>query len=109
MNEKIRLQPSKLWNSDQSWFFESLWKIEKRVVRIHIRRNAYNQQSYEQVYLFDGDKWNLIVNLPISQSFEKIHYTHKELSSSQEQIFYDTEKILIETISTILFNHDRNN
>lgn len=56
----------KLYNMDQSWNYETLWELSKGKVRqkvkVEIRRNAYDFQSYGRAYLFSPTdlKWSCV-------------------------------------------------
>lgn len=98
-----------LWNSDQSWHWESLLVInpegKSRILKVNIRQNAYKDQSYQQVHLFDGDKWNLLVSQPIDKEFESVSYVQKTLSPQQKAIFTKVENSMLKIASLILDNH----
>ena len=67
------------YNQDQSWYYERTSKFESpaqsewewlwhRVkLKVNIRRNAYDHQSYARVHLWNGQQWNLLVDAPISE------------------------------------------
>lgn len=58
----------KVWNANQSVYYESLWEIScgdtKKKVKIEIRRNTYDFQSWARSSLFDGNKWNGVALIP---------------------------------------------
>lgn len=60
----------------QSRDYEGLWEVQRipgkapatgleaaRRIRVRIKRDSYDMQSYAEAALFDGDKWNVIVSL----------------------------------------------
>src|SRR5262245_23806588 len=53
---------------NQSWNFERIVELEGRKVKVEIRRNAYDDQSYLRGFVLDPVHlcWNTLVNLPIS-------------------------------------------
>lgn len=56
----------KLYNHDQSWYYETLWELTKgnvlHKVKVEIRRNAYNFQSWGRAYFFSlaSMQWNTV-------------------------------------------------
>ncbi len=60
----------RFYNSDQSWHYDATyaWKMNK--LRVYIRRNSANFQSYIHGYVLDPVrlKWNLVVVRPIEGS-----------------------------------------
>lgn len=57
----------RFFNADQSWHFERIVKHGKLKMRVDIRRNAYDFQSWVRGYILDPVhmKWNLLVDRPI--------------------------------------------
>lgn len=98
------LEKRRLTNHSQSWWLESIWKIGNRVVRIKIRRNSYDEQSYQQADLFDGDQWNTLVYWPIGATFKDVSYAGK-MRPEWEEIFVQAEFALIGEVKLFLENH----
>jgi len=60
----------KVWNAHQSWYYESLILLEDGTkVKVQIRRNAYDFQSFAQVSFFDQTtfKWREVAETPHPQ------------------------------------------
>jgi hypothetical protein len=55
------------YNAHQSWYFERIVKHGKLKMRVDIRRNAYDFQSWVRGHIFDPVhmRWNLLVDRPI--------------------------------------------
>lgn len=60
---------TKFFNQGQSWNYERIVKCAVRgtpaSLKVVIRRNAYDEQSYGRTYLWDGHKWENVVDYPI--------------------------------------------
>jgi hypothetical protein len=58
------------YNLSQSWCYERIIAIDGAKLKVEIRRNAYDDQSYMRGYVLDSSvvKWNLVVNRPIKGS-----------------------------------------
>jgi len=70
-------------------------------LRVDIRRNAYEFQSWARGYVFDHDakKWNLLVNIPITQcQCLKVNYVKdagmSDFRDDDEQIVKEMLEIL---------------
>lgn len=68
----------RVWNTDQSWYYERVFCTERRnKLRVYIRRNAYDSQSYAKGYVYDesSHEWKQIVSIPITQcQCKKVNY-----------------------------------
>lgn len=55
-----------LSNENQSWNYESIHNFMGKKVRIYIRRNAYDIQSFLSAEIFDKkeNKWNRLCSIP---------------------------------------------
>ena len=105
------------WNADQSWHYESTWQAatgssregdaSRRCVRTYIRRNAYNDQSFCRADLFDGDKWNRIVDWPIGieTGFADVSYAQSKFLPAYQQAFEAAERMLLKEVDNILTTH----
>ena len=91
----------KVWNGDQSWNYESLHVVAyDQKIKIKIKRNAYDNQSWSKAYLFDGNKWNTIVETPHPlMKCLGISYVQKEVKAEK---FYEDEKILLEEVKILI-------
>ena len=62
---------TRCFNQDQSWNFERTTKFisntKKFTLKVSICRNAYDNQSFGRVYMWDGNQWNVVVDVPISE------------------------------------------
>lgn len=105
----------KFYNHDQSWHHETLWKCtihsEDRTatwpprvykVKVEIRRNAYDDQSYQRAYAFDhtAAKWNLIVNSPIKgAACYDVSYVCKD---AKVALFHKDAEAVLKEVALIL-------
>jgi len=55
------------WCANQSWNYEHLFTVEGNSLRVSIRRNAYDAQSYARVARFDGSKWQPVASRSIGE------------------------------------------
>lgn len=63
---------TRVYNQDQSWYFQRTAEIKargnkKHTLRVNIRRNAYDNQSYAKVERWNGTEWKNVVNAPITE------------------------------------------
>ena len=77
MKRPIKLISQRCYYQDQSWYFERTVSLREGTtksikLKVSIRRNAYDNQSYARVYMWDGTKWNQVVNSPITECVCKI-------------------------------------
>ena len=93
------------WNTDQSWHFEALYQIRGRAVRARIRRNAYDNQSSRVAELFDGDKWNVLVALPIGSEFKDVSYVQPNVTGPQVGLFEKAADDLADEVEQLLAIH----
>ena len=56
---------TRFYNKDQSWYFIRIVKWNNHKLKVVIRRNAYDHQSYAKCYKFDGKQWNVVNSMPI--------------------------------------------
>jgi hypothetical protein len=88
-----------LYNLDQSWNYEKVVAVHDRLkLRVEIRRNAYDNQSYVRGHAFDPVhlRWNLLVDKPISTAAcKEENYVKKANPSVFEQ---DAKQVLKELI-----------
>lgn len=55
-----------IYNSDQSWFAVETVKFQGHLLRITVRRNAYDAQSFAKTERWDGERWQEVDRLPIT-------------------------------------------
>ena len=56
---------SKTWHDSnaQSWYHERLYNLEGARLKVSIRVNAYDFQSYARIQKFDGTKWQPLADI----------------------------------------------
>ena len=73
-----------VYNSNQSWYFEELRKLESgTMVHIEIRINAFTVQSYGKIELWDGSRWSLLYSIPGELLETKCSYVEKNVTASR--------------------------
>jgi len=68
------------YNQNQSWNYERTVNVDGTKLRVQIRRNAYDMQSFARVHIWDGSNWNVVCSRPISEC------TCKTISYVQDKI-----------------------
>ena len=55
-----------MWHADQSWRYKVLVATcRKDRLEVHVRRDAYDYQSFARVDRWDGDEWQMVTSWPI--------------------------------------------
>lgn len=89
--------------ADQSWYFERVTKFNGGItLKINIRRNAYNDQSYAHVSIWDtvNTQWNIVVEAPISECVcQDIDYCSKGVTPSYFEA--DHNRLLVEAMKIV--------
>lgn len=81
-----------VYNTDQSWYYAATLKRDTAKLRIEIRKNAYEFQSYGTIDLWDGTKWNRIHRIPgellnIKRSYVEKGVTKADFSTDIKSLF----------------------
>jgi hypothetical protein len=92
------------YNRDQSWYFETVIQFNNGVkqftLKVNIRRNAYDNQSCAKVYFWDGTKWNVIVDAPITEcECKKISYVTNNVTTND--FTADSDRLLKEALQIV--------
>ena len=103
------------WNASQSWHYEELLEIPSATgvakVRIHIRSNAFDEQSSGVAERWDGTRWQQITHRSgvelasrHGQMGQKrpVSYTSSELSLEALAAFTTDRDALLKEAKTIL-------
>jgi len=76
----------RFWNSDQSWNFEKIVEHDGFKLRVLIRRNSYDEQSFLRGFALDPVhlQWNQLVHKPIlgSRCYDVSYVNRNEGSGS---------------------------
>lgn len=98
--EKMENISCKTWNSDQSWHHESVFKDKKHTLRITIKRNAYDNQSYANVKRWNGEKWHEVCHRPIEYCVcRQISYVTRNIDAGD--FVYDVDSLLEEALAIV--------
>lgn len=54
------------YNENQSWYHKRVVVVDERRFKVHIRRNAYDFQSFAKVELWNGSEWKGVYSEPIT-------------------------------------------
>lgn len=92
----------KIWNAAQSWWLEAVVTMFGENVRLHIRRNAYDMQSYAQVERWTGKGWTAFTTLPIAdQPVHGISYRTTDRGKVEEVMEQTAERLVADAKSAL--------
>lgn len=78
------------YKEHQSWWYRKVVIIDSHKLRVNIRRNAYDEQSYANVERWDGTKWQVIHDLPITDcACKTVSYVMENITASSFAIDAD--------------------
>lgn len=95
----------RVYNQNQSWYFEHTVLVNEGTtsfkLRVAIRRNAYDNQSYAHVDMWNGNEWKRVLGVPITECVCKsISYT--DVAVTKTAFVIDSNKLLLETCKIVL-------
>ena len=96
----MKYSDERVWLGGQAWNYEGHVRNDEHSLRVTIRRNAFDEQSWARVHRWDGTQWQLVLNKPIC------HCHCKTLSYVQPNVKVadfkkDTEELLQATLGII--------
>ena len=96
---KKRIISTRCYRRDQSWYFEQVVKFSDASqtfkLKVNIRRNAFDDQSGAQVFMWSGTGWNSVVEAPISECHCRgVSYCVDDVKASDFES--DCERLLTE-------------
>ena len=91
-------------HQNQSHYLDRIVKVGKRKIRIHIRRNAYDHQSYAETSIWTDVGWRKVVyvradNFP--ENVSGVSYTRPLNDFDQVAFGRFAEQILKETLQVV--------
>jgi hypothetical protein len=89
----------RLWQDKQSWNYEAIYELNGNKVRVNIKRDAFDFQSYARAHVLDCKQWRPITRIPYPHMHTKASYVSDTVT---EENFTQDEKELIEEVSTLL-------
>lgn len=108
----------RIWNGEQSWHLESLHQVNGNKVQVHIRRNAYDDQSYAEIKVWSDalNTWETVQRLPGDAGLavcrttphysgvpvHRISYTRQELDADQLALFEEDRVALLDYAALVL-------
>jgi hypothetical protein len=100
---KMKRLTQKVWNASQSWYYEALWEVVDRKIRVDIRRNAFDHQSGARAQIFDPDqvRWNVIATIPQPQ-MSCLHLSYAQRNPATPEDFEQDEQRLLDEVKLIL-------
>ena len=100
---KTEIVSELLYNRSQSWYYTYIEKNDYGKLKVEIRRNAYDEQSYIHGFVFSPKdmQWNLLIDYPLSHfpTIERISYVH--MNVQQEPFEIVRQKIVSELLTII--------
>jgi len=109
---KVNTIKEQCFKESQSWNYERIVKVPtkevndkgfyvSKTIKVSLKRDAYDRQSFARVYLFDGIKWNFVYEEPLENCvFKSISYVSK--SVTKEDFYSDAERILKVALEIIM-------
>jgi hypothetical protein len=88
----------RLWKQQQSWHYERVLSVDSARFRVTIRRNAHDFQSWARVCLWNGSKWERVVNCPIER-LECRRFSYVLRSADIDVFRKDGDSLLDEAIA----------
>jgi len=77
---KMKMLNERVWNSDQSWNLERVLSFGEHRLRLRIRHNAYDFQSYGRIERWNGDQWFVVHVIPGVSLKGKMSYTQRDIT-----------------------------
>jgi hypothetical protein len=95
-----KLISMRTWKSDQSWNFQTIINFDGCKLKVEIRRNAYDNQSFARVKRWDGDQWNIVCSRPITECrCQSISYVSKNITDVN--FLKDADSLVDEAMAVI--------
>lgn len=73
----------RVWNGSQSWYREVVETFRDHKLRLTVRCNAYDMQSYGRVERWDGTAWHEVHSIPGEQLKSEISYVEKGVTADR--------------------------
>lgn len=88
------------FNQCQSWNYHWTGKLGKKSVKVEIRRNAYDMQSYINGFVMKDDSWSKLIYRPITLSpVKEVSYVDK---NPDIKLFQNERDSVLEEISQLI-------
>ncbi len=98
---------SDLTHRSQSWEYASIWTVDDAQMRVHVRANAYEDQSHATLHMWsDQAGWVFYTSLPTEDWYaDAPSYTRKRdrITSDDLDCFSDVEITLLNRFATATF------
>lgn len=107
MNDDREQLTGRTWLGRQSMDYVATWAMHGEAVRIRIRRDFYDFQSFAVAELFDpeGRKWNRVASLPFSQMASLALRSNRLPDANEDEhevTFYADQVELLDEVALIL-------
>lgn len=102
MTNKANIINREFFNGEQSYNLLSNYRFGNKSIKIEIKRDSYDFQSYARSYLFTDQGWESIYSMP----YEKMRTTQYEISWLKKEechkAFMLDELLILDTSKLIL-------
>jgi len=98
----------RLWMQNQSWFYRRIVMRNGYKLRVDIKRNAYDVQSFARVKVWNRERlsWNWVCGCPITEcDCKAISYVKKD--PSMDIFRKDGEKLFNEALQIVSEYHKK--
>ena len=75
----MKRRTERVYQGSQDWSYEAIWSGEgegpypvPHRLRVQIRRNAYDTQSWARCHRWDGTRWELVASRTIGECASKV-------------------------------------
>jgi len=89
----MKLIQKNLYNQNQSWnYLEIIEDTHGNRLRISVRRNAYEEQSHAKVERWDGNQWQFVTSIPIT---ECACYDISYVTKDPDQTLFEQDAVML--------------
>lgn len=92
----FQLIDQQLYNKDQSWHYEGIYKYGDHKLRVYIRRNAYDHQSSLKVEVWNPEQleWKMIRTVPMEKIRSSYEWTYTKQNVPMGPFEEDAQDLL---------------
>jgi hypothetical protein len=82
----MRTIAEQCFEQNQSWMYIYVGEVDGVRLRVEIRRNAYDAQSYAKIDKWNGEIWNFVHSMPITSCYcKRISYVMENVTKEDFQ------------------------
>lgn len=104
MKNNLKTIKENYFKGSQSMSFEGIYKLNDYKIKVEIKKDSYDAQSYGRIWIWKNLEWSFIASIPYSQLNVVLNgiYYGSEITSNIKTIFEKDAKILIQDAINIL-------